>query len=413
MDVSIQPGKLNGTVQIPASKSIAHRALICAAFADRQTEVICSGLSEDIEATVRALTALGAAFRHTERGLSVTPVLRGSQVGDEERSFDCGESGSTLRFILPLIGIDGVRTRIMMHGRLSERPLDVLLDVLREHGMAFEKEGSMLYASGKLSGGLYSIPGNISSQYISALLMTLPLLKERARIRLTTALSSASYVDLTTDVMNAFGAPVDSCKQEFGAAYDGKYRSPGAYCVEGDWSNAAFWLAAQRLGSSVTVAGVSHDSGQGDMAAGHLMDRILNRQNTEEQVSINVDTCPDLLPILAVTAAGARGRTVFTGAGRLRDKESDRLEATAGMLKGFKAACHTSGDTMTVEGEGGRLSGCTVDSCGDHRIAMSAAIASTLCETPVTVREAGSVSKSYPDFWKDFEALGGHITQLD
>lgn len=406
MDLTILPGKLNGTVKVPSSKSQAHRALICAAFADRGTEVICRTVSEDIEATVRALVMLGAKIRPTEEGYQVCPAPQTRTSDGDEHTFDCGESGSTLRFMLPLIGVCGAHVRIEGRGRLMQRPINELTDVLKNKGMTFIRQGQHLDVRGALRSGLYTMPGNVSSQYISALLMALTLLGEPSEIHLTTDLSSSAYVQLTMDVMRSFGAKASAEDRVFKIRPLDRYHSPGRFIIEGDWSAAAFWIAAQALGSDICIKGVREDSVQADRLAGAYITQLMNAGDTE----IDVDGCPDLLPILAVTAAASSGKTVFNGARRLRDKESDRLEATAAMLRGLGVSCELSDDTMTVSGTGGRpLSGGAVDAFNDHRIAMSAAIAATVCESPVTIRGAEAVSKSYPGFWEDFKSLGANI----
>ena len=411
MNLTVQPGKLRGTVTAPASKSQAHRAMICAAFSGGETHIICRGIPEDIKATARGLKALGAQVTFTEEGLSITPVKTAACAGEKIRSFDCGESGSTLRFMIPLIGLDGSRTQITMRGRLKDRPMDVFINELTAHGMHFEKKDALLTVSGALESGTFTLPGNVSSQYISALLMALPLLKDPGELVVTTAESSAPYIDMTRDTMRAFGVHVTKEESRYILPAAGRYTSPGTYRVEGDWSNAAFWMAAAALGSDIEVTGVCDESVQGDRVVRDFTARILNPDTAEEETVIAIDASPDLLPVLAVTACASGRDTVFTGAGRLRDKESDRLASTEAMLRALGGDVTTTEDTMTVRSLGGEpLSGGTVDACGDHRIEMSAAVAATIARGPVTIKGAGTMSKSYPAFWEDYRSLGGQFT---
>lgn len=402
MKVTIEPGKLSGCLKAVSSKSQAHRVLFCAAFSDHETLIKDLIRSDDIDATIRAVTALGARVDEEQEGFKIVPVNRKEICNAKDRMtdvrvIDIGESGTTLRFLLPLLGIDGIPTELKLYGRLGKRPMGELLSELSEKGMAFEQADCSLRTQNRLSPGMYRLPGNVSSQYISALLTALPLLTGESILEIRGDLSSAGYVDMTLDVLRRFGADIKLDHNRYGIKPVGAYDSPGEICIEGDWSAGAYWIAAQRLGSNVTVEGLSNTSYQPDRAVNSLLSRIM-----AGDAEIDIDACPDLLPVLAVTAAGVSGQTRFVNAARLRAKESDRLDTTAKMIRSLGGLCETEKDSFVVTGKEEGLSGGTVEACSDHRIAMSAAIASTICEKTVTINGADAVTKSYPDFWKDF-----------
>lgn len=404
----IQPTALSGTIPAVASKSQAHRAVFLAAFADRPTRILCADVAEDVDASLRAAQMLGAGVTRDEGAIAITPADRSRRI-DEMKRFDCGESGTTLRFVLPMIGVRGMTANIRTHGRLGTRPLKELGRELTKNGMAFDQTGIATEALGQLRPGTFELPGNVSSQFISAMLMALPLLDGPSEIVIEGELSSAAYVDMTLEMMQRFGVQVKRQEDRFLIEPVTVYQSPGEIAVEGDWSAAAFWLAARALGSDVNVAGLNEDSAQGDRDAETLLVRI-SAGNAE----IDIDPTPDLLPVLAVTAACTEGETHFVNAARLKDKESDRLASTAAMIRALGGACETGEDFLAVTGaSGGQLAGGTVDAAGDHRIAMSAAIAAVRSAGEVTVNGAEAVAKSYPRFWEDYAALGGQLTDVE
>ena len=416
MNVTIHPGRLSGSVRVPASKSAAHRALIAAALSDGLTAVHIDALNDDIEATLECLTALGALIDYDERrGLLIVrpidgaPGLKRHLAGlagkasshvdySETLELDCGESGSTLRFLLPVACALGVRARFTGRGRLPERPNRALTEALRSHGAAIDADTLPMNAAGGLRGGLWTLPGDVSSQYVTGLLFALPLLREDSEIRLTTPLQSAGYVDMTLQTLSDFGIGVVPTDDGWRVPGNQVYRTPGDVFVEGDWSAAAFWLAANAMGSDIEVAGVSRRTAQGDRAIEDLLG----------QAVIDASNVPDLVPALAAAASALPQRTVITGAARLRLKESDRLRAVADMLSALGGAVEVTPDGLVIDG-GGRLTGGTVDGFGDHRIVMAAAILATRADAPVTVTGAQAASKSYPDFFDHYRALGGSV----
>ncbi|MDR1797758.1 MAG: 3-phosphoshikimate 1-carboxyvinyltransferase [Clostridiales Family XIII bacterium] len=422
----------SGTVRVPPSKSLSHRAAICAALAGGEAAgAVVRGLgdSEDIRATVRGIARI---------------VSR-----DDGQPVDCGESGSTLRFLIPLAAMAGGAWRFTGRGRLLERPLQVYADVFRAHGgegSYFIQEDGEVRVRGPLLPGDYLLPGDVSSQFLTGLLLALPLAAGDSRLSLTSAAESADYVRLTVDVMRAFGvraneeraagqgagadADAGTAASEMRAdasteaagletlacgdavvAADG-YRIPGgqayapaAYTVEGDWSQAAFFLCAAALGRDVRVEGLRPDSHQGDRRAAALVEAIRTGQGTV----IDCRDIPDLVPPLAALACYARGVTRFVNAGRLRIKESDRLAALAQELSNLGAGVREEGDALVVAGvgdgqspTGSGLPGGRADAHGDHRIAMAVAVAAIGCRNPVRLTGADSVAKSYPHFWEDF-----------
>lgn len=396
MRVTVHPGRLSGVVQAPPSKSHAHRLLICAAMADGETVLEGTGTSRDIEATARCLTALGAQIAPEGNALRVRP-MRAARRG---AALDCGESGSTLRFLLPLAALLDCDATLTGQGRLPQRPNEPLLKAMQAHGARFAGQGLPLTVSGGLRGGEYHLPGDVSSQYFTGLLLALPLLKEDSALIADTPLESTPYIDLTLDAMRAFGVTAQKRENGFFIPGGQRYVSPGNLRVEGDWSGAAFWLAANALGSDVRVEGLNPASAQGDRAAQTLF-------RPENLDCVDVRNVPDLMPVLAAVMAAVPGEHCITGAARLRIKESDRLQAMAKVLRALGGDVEELPDGLRITGhapEGGE-----VDGFGDHRVVMSAAVLATACENPVTIVGAEAADKSYPGFFADFAALGGKI----
>ncbi len=395
MDITLYPGKLWGQIQAIPSKSQAHRLLICAAFADRPTAILCPQTNQDIEATADCLNALGACIKRNSEGYHVTPISAIPQGA----TLNCRESGSTLRFLLPIAGALGVDTTFQLSGRLPQRPLSPLWEEMEKMGCCLSRPTeNTLLCTGKLQSGEYEIAGNISSQYITGLLFALSLIPGHSSLKITGPLESAPYVDMTLNALSYFGVNADyhNISGQF------PFRSPGKIRVEGDWSNAAFFLAAKALGNKVSVEGLSEDSLQGDRAIAAIL------QDLDTNITVNAKDIPDLVPILAVVAGAKQGAT-FTGISRLRLKESDRVATVSAMLEALGAKISATEDTLTVAPA--KFVSCTVDSFGDHRIAMSAAIAATVADGPVTIANADCVSKSYPSFWEEYRRLGGKYEQ--
>lgn len=387
MDITIYPHLLSGTVKAIPSKSVAHRLLICAALADSETVIECPETNQDIDATADCLRALSAGVTRTASGYRVCPILKATKSAD----LYCKESGSTLRFMLPIVGALGVDATFHMEGRLPHRPLSPLWEELEKHGCTLcRPTQDTIRCTGKLTPGEYYIDGSVSSQYITGLLFALAVLGNTSSLMVTGKTESKPYIEMTRRALTLF----DASKYPF--------HSPGQVCVEGDWSNAAFFLAAKTLGNAVDVCGLAKDSAQGDRAIFEILNNI---QNID---TIDASDIPDLVPILAVTA-GVQKKITFTNIARLRLKESDRVASVAAMLEQLGAQVIVEENVMTVIP--GVFHGCTIDSVGDHRIAMAAAIAATRASGAVTILNAQCVAKSYPTFWEEYRRLGGNYEQ--
>lgn len=407
MDITIQPTLLKGGIIPPPSKSQAHRAVIAAALAGGVSTLSNVARSQDIQATLGCMAVLGACGESVSEdavrlhGMG-TCISRGAQMPH----FDCGESGSTLRFLIPValaVAGGGVFTG---RGRLMERPQQPYFDIFTDKGIFYEQKDGVLTVKGALKPGRYELPGNVSSQFITGLLYALPLLAEDSEILLTTPLESEGYVDMTLEVLGQFGVAVRRQANGFFVPGGQQYISRDM-SIESDWSQAAFWYAARALGSDVTVGGLNETSAQGD----RVIARQFEQLSAAGDVTLDVSQCPDLVPALAAMAAVRQGTTHIVNAARLRIKESDRLTAVTQVLTAMGANVTEQPEGLTIAGREGLAGGVSVDSCNDHRIAMMAAVAATRCKQPVTVLGAQCVAKSYPDFWEDYEALGGRINR--
>ena len=413
MKRELLPGFRTGEVSIPASKSQAHRLLIAAALGTGETELLCAGLSRDIAATADCLRALGASIETDGERLRIQPI-RTKPEG--ERLLRCGESGSTLRFLLPVVGALGVRAVFLREGRLPRRPLAPLDGELRAHGMTLEEDGALLRCAGQLEPGDYTIPGDVSSQYISGLLLALPLLNGESRLAVTGKLESAAYVTMTEDAQRLAGITVVKHNSVYIIQGNRRGRLPASLRVEGDWSNAAFFLALGALSpAGMRVTGLNGASAQGDRAVLEILrgfgaeieengGEIRIRRGGLRAQTIDAAPIPDLIPVLSVVAALAEGETRVVNAARLRLKESDRLATTAALLTGLGAEVTELPDGLVIRGKP-QLEGGEACAAGDHRIAMSAAVAASGCRRIVCLDGAESVAKSYPAFWDDFDSL--------
>lgn len=395
MDITIIPGKLHGSIQAVPSKSHAHRLLICAAFADEPTDIICRQSNRDIDATIRCLNSLGAEIQHTDYGYRVLPV----ETYPANAYLDCDESGATLRFLLPIVCALGIETIFTMRGKLASRPISPLLIELERHGCTLTRTAeNEIKCAGKLLPGHYVIDGSISSQFVSGLLFAMALMSGNSRLSVTGQLASQPYIELTQQVLSTFGVQT----HDFCVNGHQKFLSPGAISVEGDWSNAAFFLCAAQLGNPILVTELNPNSTQGDKA----IIEILRAMRTN--CTIDVTNVPDLFPILAIVAGASHGAR-FINISRLRHKESDRVTAVESLLNQLGAATTVEADSFTVIPAS--YNSCNIESYCDHRIAMAAAIAATVATGPITIRNAECVAKSYPSYWDDYKKLGGIYEQ--
>ena len=409
MDVRITPRRLSGTVRPPASKSMAHRLVIAASLAAGTSTIRRVDFSQDIEATLRCMEVLGARWeRPGEDGtLQIDGIGGLRKPFGELPQFDCGESGSTLRFLIPIaLAVDqgGVFSG---RGRLMERPQRPYFDLFDQKGIAYAQKADVLVARGRLSPGEYRLAGNVSSQFFTGLLFALPLLEGPSTVVSTTRLESASYVTMTMGVLDQAFVPVKFSPGERAFHVSPAIYQPFDATVEADWSQAAFWYAALALGCNLRLRGLNAYSAQGDAVVTKLYQKLMQ----DGEAAIDVSNCPDLLPPLAVMAATRRGTTHFTNAARLRMKESDRLKTVHAMLAALGGACAEEADSLTVYGVPA-LPGGVVDGANDHRIVMAAAVAAARCQGTVTIRGAEAVRKSYPNVWRDYESLGGMVHVL-
>lgn len=395
MDITIYPRKLSGNLTVIPSKSQAHRLLICSAFADQPTKLICPAVNKDIEATADCLNALGAKVQRAKYGYLVTPV---SKI-PEKAILNCGESGSTLRFLLPIAASLGVNATFQMSGRLPYRPLSPLWEELERMGCRLSRPTeNTISCTGKLQCGTYFIDGSVSSQFITGLLFALALISGKSMLTITGKVESKPYIRMTEQALELFG--VRTSNHTFCNSYP--FHSPGTVEVEGDWSNGAFFCCANALGNKIQLDGLKEDSTQGDKAIIEILPKL------SEKAVICGEDIPDLIPALAITA-GAKNGAILQNIGRLRLKESDRIASVAEMLQALGATVDVYGDNMQVSPA--RYHACIIDANNDHRIAMAAAVASTVAHGPVTILGAECVSKSYPSFWSEFSRLGGYYEQ--
>ena len=412
MNVTIIPAELSGTVTPPPSKSQAHRVLIAAALADGECTISNVAFSQDIEATMSCLESLGAEFARD--GSTVTVRGMGANTMSPLRRMayprlDCGESGSTLRFLIPVaLAVRGGGI-FSGRGRLMERPQKPYFDLFDKKGVFYEQKDGVLTVTGMLTPGTYQLPGDVSSQFVTGLLYALPLLERESKIVLSTPLESRGYVDMTLDTLGQFGISAIGRNRGWFIP-GGQLYQPRSLAVEGDWSQAGFWYAAKFLENPVEVAGLTPYSTQGDRV---IADQAVELSGPGE-TALDVSGCPDLVPPLAAMAALRAGQTTrLTNAARLRIKESDRLASVTQVLNALGADVTEGPDFLEIRGKETLSGGVTVDSFNDHRIAMMAAIAATRCGKPVTVLGAECVAKSYPNFWDDYEALGGKIQKTN
>ncbi|MCL2525445.1 MAG: 3-phosphoshikimate 1-carboxyvinyltransferase [Coriobacteriia bacterium] len=415
MDVRIEPQKLSGSITAIPSKSYAQRILIAAVLSDAPTVVLIDYLSDDVRATIDALRAMGASLEDYSDRVLVNPIASFPEGIPAAPTVDCRESGTAARLLLPVLTARFDAGTLTGIGSLMSRPFDTLCEsIARPPQLQFDQMQLPISWSGKLVAGDYQLPGNISSQYLSGLLFALPLLAGDSTITLTTKLESAGYVDMTLDVLQRFGIQVETTPNKevddaliYHVPGGQTYVSPTQIAVEGDWSNSAFWLAAD-----VEVTGLKPDSLQRDRQFALMRSRK----------TVNATDIPDLVPILAVSAALTDRTTRFLGLGRLRLKESNRIETTLAMMTqlGVKTEHVDRGantfnetdqhsDEIYVYGDDRIPGGDTVDGANDHRIVMAAAIAGSLAQKPVTITGADAVNKTYPRFFEDFQKLGGVV----
>ena len=421
MNLVVAPKKLSGTLVVPSSKSAGHRDLICAALADGKSLVKNITPSEDLEATCRVLQKFGATVETVahEDGRRTVAVTGGLSSQTSPLKVDCGESGSTVRFLIPVGLLTGREITYTGRGRLPERPLDPFLKIFDEKHIDYKKgnQSLPLTISGQLKGGTYELPGNVSSQFFTGLLMTLPLLRDDSVIRSTTVVESESYINITLDCLRRHGIYVEKERDGLYLIRGRQAYRKGEYTVEGDFSQAAFWLVGGIIGQALELTGLSGNSTQGDREIVSFIESMRGRIERSGSVlravpsrttglTIDVKDCPDLVPALAVLGTFSQGVTRIVNGARVRLKECDRLHAMAEVLNALGGKVQETKDGLIIEGVSS-LTGGRVRAWNDHRIAMALAMASQRCTGKLTIEGAECVRKSYPSFWQDFAHVGG------
>lgn len=425
--LKITPSRLSGSVCVPSSKSMGHREIICAGLSGGTSLVDNISMSADMEATLRCLDALGIGFQQVPSarvGRTALSINGSGSVRAERSIVDCGESGSTLRFMIPLGALCGEPLTFTGHGKLITRPLQAYYDIFDKQGLSYTTaaDGHLpLTVNGVLKSGAYELPGNVSSQFISGLLFALPLLEGDSVLTVTSALESQSYVDLTLSCLEKYGIVIEHENYHKYHIRGGQRYRGGKNMVEGDWSQAAFWLVTGTLGGQITCTGLQAASLQGDRVVADIINCMGGKVTSTAEgnhtarpaatkgVVIDAADCPDIIPVLTVLAAVSAGTTKIINAGRLRIKECDRLAAMTSELNKLGASVTELSDGLVIEGRPEGLRGGCVEAWNDHRIAMSLAVASLVCQDAVIINGSECVQKSYPEFWQDFAALGGKI----
>lgn len=420
MTVNCTPSALSGKIRAISSKSDAHRLLICSALSEKETKICCNVMSKDIAATVNCLKAMGTEISVDGDIITVIP-----KSFNKTAELDCGESGSTLRFLMPLVTALGIDAEITGHGRLPERPVSPLKEEMEKKGVTFHTDNKFpLHLTGQLQSGDYELQGNISSQFITGLLFALPLLNGDSKIRLIPPVESKSYLDITLSVLRKFGIEIGEKENLYTIKGNQKYISPKEITVEGDWSNASFFLCAGALNENgVTVTDLDINSPQGDKKILDVLKSmgadvkisgrdITVKKNKLKGVTVDASDIPDSVPIISVVATVGMGDTKIINAQRLRIKESDRIKSVVEMVNSVGGSAEETDDGMIIHG-GKTLKGGKVNGYNDHRIVMSASVLSTICKENVIITDSNAVEKSYPGFFTDFNKMGGNANVIN
>ena len=419
-NVVFSPFTPNGTITAPPSKSDVHRAIICAALSKGKSVISPVALSNDIKATIGCVEALGAKASIENNVLTIDGT---DMFKNKTALLDCGESGSTLRFFIPVAAAGGVNATFVGSGRLPQRPIGIFTDALPKAGVNCKTGGGLPFEiSGQLQSGRFEIPGNVSSQFITGLLFALPLLEGDSDIVLTSPIESVGYINMTIYTMSKFGVKIETT--DYGWYIKGSQSyTPSDYTTDGDWSQAAFFMVSGAIGESVTVNGVNRDSAQGDKKIAEILAQfgaeviqtdtsVTVKSKKMHSIKIDASQIPDLVPVLAVCATFAEGTTKIINAERLRIKECDRLKASADLINALGGRVKELADGLEITGVD-KLNGGTVDGCNDHRIVMSAGVCAANAEDDIESTFAFSINKSYPDFYIDYNSIGGKANVLD
>ncbi|HAQ56801.1 MAG TPA: 3-phosphoshikimate 1-carboxyvinyltransferase [Acholeplasmatales bacterium] len=420
MNVLITPGPISGTVAVPPSKSQTHRAIIAASLAKGKSVIHNAAVNDDIAATIAAMAKIGVKIINNGTQLIVNGVSR-VIIGDDN-FIDCNESGSTLRFVLPVLSLS--REKVIYTGKpgLLKRPISAYDEICRQNGLNYQQNEKSIIVSGTLTPGVYYVPGSVSSQFISGLLFALPLLKGDSEVRVGEPLESRGYVDMTVDVLRRFGIEIEDRGSSYFIRGNQSY-NPTNITIEGDHSQMAFFAAAGVLSGDVLCKNISAASLQPDRrildviaAMNGIIEQqeagILFRKSELRGCVVDVSQCPDIAPIIAVMGAAATGVTTIENASRLKYKESNRLQTTTDILRSFGVEVEMTDTSLLIRGRTA-FEGGLIDPAPDHRIVMSAAIAATRATKPVLIKRAEAVNKSYPNFFNDFKSVGGIFTVME
>lgn len=417
MNRTLQSAHLSGRINIPPSKSLSHRAVLAAALAEGESVIENVIFSEDIEATCAAIADFGVNV--TRRKNTLTIQGRAS-LKSPNAPIECNESGSTLRFIIPFTCLVEDPVVFTGTGKLVTRPLEPYFNIFDKQGVRYAYDEKLpLMVEGQLKSGTYTLPGDVSSQFVTGLMYVLPLLEGDSEIVLSSPLESRDYVELTLQTLEHFGIEIEMLTPEHYVIRGNQKYTPAKYRVEGDYSQSAFWVAAGLMGNDIHLVDLAQNTKQGDKRildiagamGGHLKwdEGVLKVKGSETHSTIvDASQCPDLVPIVATMASVSAGETRIINAGRVRIKESDRLKAICTELSKLGANIIEEPEGLVIKGVD-RLSGGVVEGWNDHRIVMSLAIASIKCDHPVTIEGSDAVRKSYPHFFEDFKALGGIV----
>lgn len=421
MKIKIYPSKCSGEIKIPSSKSMGHRAIICASLANGKSIISNLDYSDDILATIDGMKKLGANIQCEKDRLIIEGIENFDSLKDN--IIDCNESGSTLRFFIPIFSLTGEKISFIGKNRLLKRPQKIYEKIFKEQNLYYFQDEDKIEIEGKIKAKEYFIDGNISSQFISGLLFTLPLLEENSIININPPFESASYIDLTMEVLKEFGITINKVTPLRFEIQGGQKYITKDYKVEGDFSQLAFFAVLGALNNNLKCIGVNLNSKQGDKSiidilkkSGVKIEEIeegyLIHKGKIKDCEIDLGDCPDLGPILNVLAMYGEGEFKIFNAGRLRLKESDRISAMEEELKKLEVEIETTEDEIKILGKKNYLGNIEVFGHKDHRIVMSLAIVGTILEKPIIIDGAEAVEKSYPKFFQDLESLNVKVEYL-
>ena len=411
MNVTVKNGSLNGSVSVPPSKSVAHRAIILSAILGTRTSIYGNLNSKDIQATLGAMETLGAGVIRNESGVTITAIKEA-----KGNVFNVQESGSTMRFLLPLIPVYNHEFSMEGAGRIGERTISALRKTMAENGVQVSADFLPVSVIGKYNSNEFTVSPKESSQFVTGLLFTLTALGG-GRLKIDGELTSKGYVDITLEVMKKFGVDVSYSSGEYQVNVPAQPVITKDVVVNADWSSACFWVVAGVLGGEIKVKGLEYPDAQPDSIILSVLKEmgadvefsggtVVAKKSTLKAIEFNADSSPDIVPILSVACAFAKGVSTITGVSRLRIKESDRVKAVTDMLTACGIKVESGEDYIKIWGTNNAVGG-VIDSVNDHRIAMSGIILGSIANGETTVKGVECVSKSYPDFLVDFKSLGG------